>query len=101
LRTDSQLVEGYVRVVALLAERPRGHEIAPMDVGSALASEREVSRPDALRRHIELMCRLGYLEHVPGSAGETRYRIGRKGRELLRSETVGWSNGALEAGAKT
>ena len=58
MRTDSQLVEGYVRVVALLAERPRGHEIAPMDVGSALASEMEVSKPDALRRHIELCAAL-------------------------------------------
>jgi len=90
-----------VRVVALLAEYPRGHEINLIDVRSALASEMGISKPETVSRHITTMCHLGFLE-LTGSGSMMKaptYKIGRKGRQLLRSEVVGSKNEALEAGA--
>ena len=101
--SNSQLVEGYARVVALLKEHPRGHEITLMDVVSALATEMGVSKPDTLRRHTELMCHMGYLELTDKGnvIRAPRYRIGRGCYERKAMETVGSKNEAAEAGAKT
>ena len=96
------MVQGYLRVVALLAEYPRGHVINLSDVHAALATEMGITQPKTQLQNMKIMVSLGYIELIsPGSMTKPpMYRIGPKGRQLLRSETVGSKNEAEEAGAQ-
>ncbi len=87
---SNSVMEGYRRVLEILAAMPKGKNIQEQALRDAMTVELGVVAEEKLVQHRQIMVRLGLIIPVQNGIGvmDRFYQIGEKGIELLHPDQV-------------